>query len=158
MFVRGLRIPTKKIAHSELKKLFLRARNRFQLERAELGSTLFRFNDLSGGIRQSDMAILSVENYRFQFGMNYRGSPESAGMQKRTVLQHFRRVWAFISRILLTSRSQIPTCLASCSLGARSQSNVELSHNLFKLITFVIDFKSAETRNSASLLCLRFTS
>ncbi len=58
------------------------------------------------------------------------------GDAKRTVLQLFRRVWALISRILLTSRSQIPTCLASCSLGARSQSDVELSHNLFKLITF----------------------
>ena len=79
-------------------------------------------------------------------------------MQERTILQLFRRVWAFISRISLCSRSQIPPCLASCYLGDRSQSDVKLSHNLFKLISFVIYFKSAETRNSASLLCLRFTS
>ncbi len=31
---------------------------------------------------------------------------------------------------------QIPTCLATCYLGVRSQSDVKLSHNLFKLITF----------------------
>ena len=35
------------------------------MERAELGSTLFRFNDLSGVIRQTDTAILSVEKLSF---------------------------------------------------------------------------------------------
>ena len=43
-------------------------------------------------------------------------------------------------------------------LGCQSQSDVKLSHNLFKLITFVIDSKFVEAWNSASQLCLRFTS
>ena len=43
-------------------------------------------------------------------------------------------------------------------LGCHSQSDVKLSHNLFKLITFVIDSKFVETWISASQLCLRFTS